>query len=113
MLDNQAEPGGVPPRAVAYRIDVAAGTATMLWEFRNAAPGGSTLGSVQQTADSVVINWGAGQQPFLEELALDGRRLMAVGLPNSGNSYRTIKYSPTDFDVNLLRQYAGGSVSAP
>ena len=63
MLDNQAATGRTP-RAVAYRIDEAAGTATMLWEFRNAAPGGATLGSTQQTADSVVINWGAGQQPF-------------------------------------------------
>lgn len=114
MLDNQAQPGAsCPPRAVAYRINVAAGTATMLWEFRNSAPGGATLGSAQRTADSVVINWGAGQQPFLEELALDGRRLMAVGLPNSGNSYRTIKYARTDFDANALRSSAGGSVSPP
>jgi hypothetical protein len=112
MLDNQAATGR-PPRAVAYRIDEAAGTARMLWEFRNSAPGGSTLGSTQLTADSVVINWGAGQQPFLEELAPNGTRLMAVGLPNSGNSYRTIKYPSTDFDVNILRQYAGGSVASP
>ena len=112
MLDNQAATGRTP-RAVAYRIDEAAGTATMLWEFRNAAPGGATLGSTQQTADSVVINWGAGQQPFLEELAPDGRRLMAVGLPNSGNSYRTIKYAPTDFDINILRSTAGGFVASP
>jgi hypothetical protein len=112
MLDNQAGTGR-PSRAVAYRIDVAAGTATLLWEFRNAAPGGATLGSTQQTADSVVINWGAGQQPFLEELTPDGRRMMAVGLPNSGNSYRTVKYAPSDFDINVLRQFAGGSVTSP
>ena len=112
MLDNQAATGRMP-RAVAYRIDAAAGTATMLWEIRNPAPGGSTLGSTQQTADSVVINWGAGQQPFLEERTMDGTRLMAVGLPFGGNSYRTIKYPPADFDVNVLRQYAGGSVTPP
>ncbi len=113
MYDNQAGVPGRVSRAVAYRIDVAAGTATMLWERRNREPGGSTVGSVQQTADSVVINWGAGQQPFLEELALDGRRLLAVGLPFGGNSYRTIKYPPADFDVNVLRANAGGSVAAP
>jgi hypothetical protein len=113
MLDNQAGTGR-PSRAVAYAIDVAAGTATMLWEFRNPASGGSTLGSVQQAVDgSVVINWGAGQQPFLEELAPTGTRLMAIGLPNSGNSYRTVKYSPSDFDVNVLRANAGGSVTPP
>ena len=87
----------------------------MLWEFRNSAPfTGDTLGSVRQNADgSVVVNWGAGLQPFLEELAPNGTRLMAVGLPNSGNSYRTIKYPPADFDVNVLRQQAGGSVTPP
>ena len=68
---------------------------------------------MQQTADSVVVNWGAGLQPFLEELAPNGTRLMAVGLPFGGNSYRTIKYPPADFDVNVLRQYAGGAVTPP
>lgn len=120
MLDNQAQPGATcPPRAVAYRIDTsnpADPTATLLWEIRNPVPGGATLGSAQQTADSVVVNWGAGQQPFLEEFAYDGsryNRILAVGLPNSGNSYRTIKYLPTAFDVNQLRRDAGGSITAP
>jgi hypothetical protein len=61
----------------------------------------------------VVINWGNGLQPFLEELAPNGARLMAVGLPFGGNSYRTVKYPATDFDVNQLRSTAGGSVSPP
>ena len=115
MFDNQAGTGR-PSRAVAYEIDTsnpADPTATMLWEFRNSAPAGATLGSVQQTGDSVVINWGNGLQPFLEEFTADGTRLMAVGLPFGGNSYRTIKYPPADFDVNVLRQYAGGSVTPP
>jgi hypothetical protein len=113
MLDNQAGTGR-PSRAVAYAIDESAGTATWLWQHTSFSLGGATLGSAQQTDNSVVINWGAGQQPFLEERTFDGRRLMAVGLPNSGNSYRTVKYAPTDFDINLLRQYAGGpSVVSP
>jgi hypothetical protein len=115
MLDNRAATGQ-PSRAVAYAIDTsnpADPTATMLWEFRNGAPGGATLGSVQQTDNSVVVNWGAGQQPFLEELAFNGQRLMAIGLPNSGNSYRTVKYAPADFDVNVLRANAGGAIDSP
>jgi hypothetical protein len=114
MFDNQAGMPGRKSRAVAYAIDEGAGTATMLWEFRNAAPfTGDTLGSVQQTGDSVVVNWGAGLQPLIEEFTTGGGRLMAVGLPFGGFSYRTIKYPPTDFDVNILRQYAGGSVASP
>jgi hypothetical protein len=38
---------------------------------------------------------------------------MAAGLPFGGNSYRTIKYPPTDFDVSVLRSNAGGSVTRP
>jgi hypothetical protein len=112
IFDNQAGMPGRQSRAVAYRIDEVAGTATMLWEFRNSAPfTGDTLGSVQQTADSVLVNWGAGLQPLIEELAPNGSRLMAIVLP--GFSYRTLKYPPTDFDVNQLRQHAGGSITPP
>lgn len=114
MMDNQAGVPGRQSRAVAYSINAAAGTATMLWEFRNGGPVGATLGSVRRAADgSVLVNWGAGQQPFIEELAPDGTRLMAVGLPNSGNSYRTVKYAPSTFDVDELRATAGGTVSTP
>ncbi len=113
MLDNQAGTGR-PSRAVAYTIDVAAGTATLLWEIRNSQVGGATLGSVQQATDgSVLVNWGAGLQPIIDERAPDGTRLMAVGLPNSGNSYRTVKYAPSAFDANQLRSTAGGSVTSP
>jgi hypothetical protein len=113
MFDNRADTGQ-QSRALAYRIDAAAGTATMLWEFRNSAPfTGDTLGSVQQTGDSVLVNWGAGLQPLVEEFTPDGERLMAIGLPFGGNSYRTVKYPPTDFDVSNLRSAAGGSVTPP
>jgi hypothetical protein len=114
MFDNQADVPGRVPRAVAYRIDAAAGTATMLWERRNSQPGGATLGSVQQTPEgSVVINWGAGLQPFLEEYGADGTKLLEVGLPFGGNSYRTVKYAADAFDANQLRATAGGTVTSP
>jgi hypothetical protein len=114
MFDNQAGMPGRQSRAVAYEINEVARTATMLWEIRNTAPyTGDTLGSVQLTGDSVVVNWGAGLQPLIEEFTTGGTRLMAAGLPFGGNSYRTIKYPPTDFDVSVLRSNAGGSVTRP
>jgi hypothetical protein len=116
LFDNRAQTGQ-RSRAVAYRIDTsnpADPTATLIWEFRNRAPfTGDTLGSVQQTADSVLVNWGAGLQPLIEELALDGSTLMSIGLPGGGNSYRTLKYPTTDFDAATLRATAGGLVTSP
>ena len=76
--------------------------------------GGATSGSAQQVdGGAVVVNWGAGLQPSLEEIAPNGSRLMSVRLPFGGNSYRTVKYPPADFDVNTLRATAGGSVVPP
>ncbi len=115
MMDNRAGMPGQKSRAVAYAIDTTAGTATLLWEFRNAGPfTGDTLGSVQQAADgSVLIGWGAGLQPMIEELAPNGTRLMAIGQRTGGSSYRTVKYPPSDFDVNALRANAGGIAQPP
>ncbi len=115
MLDNQAGMPGRQSRAVAYSIDPVTKTATMLWEVRNPVPyTGDTLGSVRQAADgSVLIGWSAGLQPLIEELAPDRTRLMAIGLPAGGNSYRTLKYAPGDFDLNTLRATAGGSITVP
>jgi hypothetical protein len=38
---------------------------------------------------------------------------MSVRLAFGGNSYRTVKYPLGDFDVNVLRANAGGSISPP
>ncbi len=114
LFDNRASMPGEKSRAVAYRIDETAGTATLLWELRNTALfTGDTLGSVQQTPEgSVLVNWGAGLQPLIEEFSLaDRTRLMSVVL--AGFSYRTVKYPQGAFAVNALRTNAGGSVTPP
>ena len=112
MFDNRAGTGQ-PSRAVAYSIDEVARTATFLWEIRNArtAP---TLGSVRQAADgSVLVCWGDGIQPVIEEFGADGARLMSITQVGGGASYRAVKYSPEAFDVNVLRATAGGSIASP
>jgi Arylsulfotransferase (ASST) len=110
VFDNQASIPGRQSRAVAYRIDEAAGTATLLWEFRNPGPNpGETLGSVRRATDgSVLVNWSSGLQPIIEEFAPNGTRLMAITIPGA-SSYRTVKYAPGDFDVTRLRATAGGA----
>jgi hypothetical protein len=113
MFDNRAGTGQ-PSRAVAYEIDEVKREARFLWEIRNTrtAP---TLGSVRQAADgSVLVCWGDGIQPLIEEFAADRvTRLMSITQVGGGASYRAVKYAPEAFDVNLLRQYAGGSITPP
>lgn len=115
MFDNQAGMPGRRSRAVAYEIDIVAGTATMLWERRSDANyTGDTLGSVRVSGDgSVLINWSAGLQPIIDERTAAGVRLMSIGMPNGGNSYRTVKYPLSDFDIDELRATAGGTMTAP
>ncbi len=110
VFDNQAGMPGRQSRAVAYRIDEVARTATMLWEIRNSGPNpGPTLGSVRQAVDgSILVNWSQGLQPIIEEFAPNRTRLMSITIPGA-SSYRTVKYAPGDFDVNTLRATAGGA----
>ena len=99
MFDNRSGTGQ-PARAVAYRIDEAADTATMLWEIRE--PQGRTspsIGSTRITPDgSILITWG-NLQPMFEEYSASGTRLMSITQVPFGNSYRIVKYPTADFDV--------------
>ncbi len=86
----------------------------MLWEFRNSAAGGGD--ARQRPADRRFGRDQLGRRASSRSSRSwrsTVSRLMAVGLPNSGNSYRTVKYAPADFDVNVLRANAGGSVTPP
>lgn len=110
MYDNRAGTSDVS-RAVAYRIDEAAGTATLIWSLDH--PGGGTgpiLGSVQRLADErVLITWGA-LQPLFEEVEADGSRVLAVS-QTGGQTFRVRKLPSAAFDARVLRATAGGTYS--
>jgi hypothetical protein len=66
MFDNGWTPGRThPSRAVEYRLDFKARTATMIWEHKAAAtyPSRNTMGSVVELPDGRrIIGWGAVDQ---------------------------------------------------
>jgi hypothetical protein len=110
LFDNRTATGQ-PARAVAYRIDEAAGTATLLWQVDEPLGRSSDgLGSVRAQPDgSWVIAWG-GLQPMFGEVAADGSPLMAISQVPAGNSYRIVKLPVGAFDIDDLRSNAGGQL---
>lgn len=114
MMDNRTD--GRPSRAVGYRIDTDAMTATMMWQvLQRSGVSGGTLGSVRLAGDgSVLVGWGAPIQPMIDEFASDRvTRLLSISQSPFGYSYRVVKYPKTDFDVNQLRSTAGGATVGP
>lgn len=116
MFDNRSGTGQ-PPRVVAYQLDEAAFTATMVWQHTYPVAGlfSFGLGSARRNSDgSYVISWTGGNlQPVLEEVDAQGNRLLAVTDQNLSQSYRFIKVAPATFSRQTLLQTAGGSAQAP
>jgi hypothetical protein len=118
MYDNRtADPDGAPSRAVAYRIDTVAGTATLEWSISH--PNGLTsnqIGSTRVTPDgSVLVGWGSTQPMFVEYAApADGLgELMRIEISPSESAYRIVKYAPDAFAAAELRATAGGTLEIP
>lgn len=114
LYDNRTDTGEAA-RAVAYEIDTAAGTATLLWQIVDdlgrASPG---LGSNRVTADdTILLSWGGGIQPVFGEYTLAGEPLLEITQVGGGNAYRILKEPPSAFSIDLLRATAGGSVDLP
>lgn len=103
-----------PSRFVSYLLDLtdpADPTATLIRQIDH--PFGSTSGSLgsARVADdgSVLIGWGATQPMFVEYNA-DGVEVLRMELFAGDSTYRIVKYPLDQFDVDELRQAAGGSL---
>ncbi len=113
LFDNRTATGQ-PARAVAYRINAGAGTATLLWQI-NSPTGTSSggLGSVQVNPDgSVLVDWGAGVQPMFQELTGSGTPLLSM-TQAGGATYRIVKVPFEKFTAATLRANAGGNAEVP
>jgi hypothetical protein len=113
LFDNRSGTAG-PARAVAYRIDTVARTATMLWEIRDPQNRASLgLGSVRVQPDgSIVLCWG-GLQPMFQEFGPDRVSRMTIASHSEHLSYRLVKYPKATFSATELRATAGGAAHAP
>jgi hypothetical protein len=113
LFDNRSGTAG-PARAVAYRIDTVARTATMLWEIRDPQNRASLgLGSVRVQPDgSIVVCWG-GLQPMFQEFGPDRVSRMTIASHSEHLSYRLVKYPKATFTATELRATAGGVAQAP
>ncbi|MEZ5296798.1 MAG: aryl-sulfate sulfotransferase, partial [Ilumatobacteraceae bacterium] len=113
MFDNRTDTGQ-PSRAVAYRIDTNAKTATLIWSIE--APGAQTafgLGSVDPDPDgSVLVGWGP-VQPMIQEFDADRTLTMQIGQVPGGAIYRVAKEPKSAWTVSQLRAAAGGTAEAP
>ncbi|MEZ4403050.1 MAG: arylsulfotransferase family protein [Kofleriaceae bacterium] len=108
MYDNH---GGADPgvaRCAEYALDVAAGTAALVWQAQGSAPSGHQ-GSCRRAADgATLIGWGyvPDDPRVLTELSPTGAPMFDVSL-GGAVSYRAVKVPPSQFDVALLRATAG------
>jgi hypothetical protein len=113
LFDNRTDMGQAS-RAVAYRIDTVAETATLLWSIE--APAGQTafgLGSVDPAGDgSVVVGWGP-VQPMIQEFDAERKLLFEVRQVPSGQIYRVTKEPKAAWSASQLRAAAGGTAEAP
>jgi hypothetical protein len=114
LLDNRTATGQ-SARAVAYRIDEPAGTATLLWQI--SAPEASPsfgLGSNRVAADgSVLVGWGNPVQPMFSEYDAAREVVMTISQVGGGAAYRIVKEPPGSFSAAVLRANAGGTAEPP
>lgn len=101
---------GGAPRMNEYRLDLNAGTATLVAQRISTNPFGGTLGSARRQPDgSTVIGWGEGTNPWLEDLSPAGVATLRVTLPSGVISYRGVKVPQTTWDRAVLRAASGGA----
>jgi hypothetical protein len=110
LLDNRTATGQ-PARAVTYRIDTTAGTATLISSIVTSSGSSSFgLGAYRVAADgSSLVTWGNGPVPLFEEF--DANRTSVLRFfQEGGYSYRITKEPLSKFSAAVLRATAGGTI---
>ncbi len=112
VVDNRTGRAGETGRAVAYRLDEAAGVARLVWSSPFTAPvtgepWSSGLGSVRRQPDGhTVVGWGDQAKPQFTEFDERGVPVLTVETADSWG-YRVVKEPATAFDRADLRATAG------
>jgi arylsulfotransferase ASST len=103
--------GSGPARGVEYELDLAGGTARLVWQYLGNATS-SAMGSFRRYPDGdSVIGWGASTSSThaaATEVDASGRDLLDLSFTSHGNwAYRAVKVPIDAFDINALRNTAG------
>jgi hypothetical protein len=109
MFDNRTYRKGEPARGLEYRIDEAAGTATLVTEHHwDTGKYSCCFGSMRRTDhDTYVIAW-SRTNPVFTEFDTDGSKLLEVAQRDGHGIYR-VTWVPADaLNRDELRASAGG-----
>jgi len=108
--DHSALPGAA--RGVEYALDLQAGTAKVVWEYRG--PVSSTaMGSFRRySSGSNLIAWGYSSaittfDAAFTEVDDQGRSVMEVSFVLGDAAYRAVKLPVEQLDIDVLRATAG------
>jgi hypothetical protein len=107
--DRTAMPGSARGLLMSYDVD--AGSASVVWQYAGSA-GSQSMGSFRLQADgSRIIGWGAsgGRSPVFTEIDAKGNAVLEFVFPTGESSYRAIKVSKSDLDIDWMRKSAGVS----
>jgi len=111
LFDDHSTHGGVA-RGVEYALDLQAGTARLVWEYRGAVTA-AAMGSLRRYADgATLVAWGLSSQPLtfsgvFTEVDAAGHDLLDVGFAEGEATYRAVKVPVSSFDLDALRATAG------
>jgi len=92
MFDNGNYHPTPRSRAVEYKLDESAKTATLVWQYQDTALiYGWAMGSVQRLKNgNTIIGWGA-TNPTVTEVTSTGEKVLELTLPKNSFSYRVTK----------------------
>ncbi|MFA5834075.1 MAG: aryl-sulfate sulfotransferase [Bacteroidota bacterium] len=94
VMDNGNYHSPSVSRAVEYKLDTVAMTATLVWQYRH-TPDRYTwwMGNVQRLPNgNTLINWADGSLPKLTEVTPGGTVAMELGFVNFNHSYRVFRF---------------------
>ena len=97
-------------RAVEYRLDTLAMTATLVWQFRNTPDEeGSSMGYVQRLDNgNTLIGWGAAT-PTVTEVDPEGQKVYEMTFDPGVYSYRAFRYAWDPDGVATVAPAAGAA----
>src|ERR1700730_16558619 len=110
LYDNQTWDPSLPARAVEYHVDIAAGTATLVWSYQS--PDGhnsAATGSFRRLGGGTdnIIGWGFKPGPFFTEVDAKGNVMLDVSFPGGQLAYRVQKVGLSALSRDVLRATAG------